>query len=67
MEPNHQSASLAFRARIADASFPCVGAKSALGQDNISFEVGGDLLDLHDDAALVVRRFSNDTGCSDAA
>ncbi|WP_159016008.1 guanitoxin biosynthesis heme-dependent pre-guanitoxin N-hydroxylase GntA [Cognatiluteimonas profundi] len=67
MEPGNESASSAFRAFIADASFPCAGAKSALAQDNISFEVAGDLRDPHDDVALVgaLQDFARDAGNDD--
>jgi hypothetical protein len=51
--PGDETTTSAFRARIADAAFPCVGAKSALANDNISFEVAGDLRSPRDDVALV--------------
>ncbi|MDB6164308.1 MAG: hypothetical protein JWL98_1740 [Xanthomonadaceae bacterium] len=53
MEQCSESASTVFRARITEASFPCVGAKSALAQDGVSFDACGDLLEAHDDIALV--------------
>ena len=67
MEQGHRSASSAFRARIADATFPCVGAKSALAQDNISFEVAGDLRSpIHDDTLVeALQAFAHDAGNDD--
>lgn len=64
---NHRSATTGFRDRIADATFPCVGAKSALAQDNISFEVAGDLRDAHADIALVgaLQDFASNAGNDD--
>src|SRR6478752_7449704 len=65
--PGNETTTSAFRARIADATFPCVGAKSALAQDNISFEMAGDLRCPHDDVALVgaLQAFARDAGNDD--
>lgn len=53
MEPCKEAVWDEFRARIADAAFPCVGAKSALAQGNASFEVAGDLREETHDPVLV--------------
>ncbi len=44
-----------------------MGAKSALAQDNISFEVSGDLRDPHDDVALAgaLQEFARNAGSDD--
>ena len=65
--PGNEPTTSAFQARIADATFPCVGAKAALAQDNISFEVAGDLRCPHDDVALVgaLQAFARDAGNDD--
>jgi FPC/CPF motif-containing protein YcgG len=59
MDPRQQ-----FVARIADPAFPCVGAKSALAQDQLHFVRAGDLRDADDDARLLrsIEAFASDQG-----
>lgn len=42
----------AFEAFIADADFPCVGAKSALAHEQLHYFVGGDIESADDDPAI---------------
>ena len=57
----------AFSARIDDAAFPCVGAKSAQAQGKLEFVVGG-ALDRSDADAGMVRRIQQFAGgCADDA
>ena len=42
-----------FQTRIADAAFPCVGAKTALSQQSLSFVLAADLRSARDDHAIV--------------
>jgi FPC/CPF motif-containing protein YcgG len=42
-----------FRSRIEEPSFPCVGAKSALAQQNLRFILAGDLRSARADARIV--------------
>lgn len=53
-----------FVERIADPAFPCVGAKSALAQDQLHFVRAGDLRHGDDDARLLdqIAAFASGTG-----
>jgi len=43
-----------FKNYIKDASFPCVGAKSALARDQIEFFIAGDMRSDKNDAAITM-------------
>ena len=45
----------AFESQIAEPSFPCIGAKSALAQHGVGFIAGGDLRSSADDGNIVAQ------------